>query len=136
MTVLPPRLAMMTAFSSSKTTRQTASAGWHKSRTCAPVELQAGNAVVVRRQAVYGVVLRQRPDPDGAVGAARDERVAAHLQLADERRVALQDREACSIVVSWFLKSNIITHPKLGSHIRTVVSKLPVAIFLPSKAIA
>lgn len=61
------------------------------------VELQARDAVVVGRKSVDGRFLFERPDPHGAVGAARDEDVAAHLELADEQGVALEDGFALSV---------------------------------------
>ncbi len=61
------------------------------------VELQARDAVVVGRESVDGRLLLERPDPHGAVGAAGDEDVAAHLELADEQGVALEDGFALSV---------------------------------------
>lgn len=43
------------------------------------VELQACDAVVVRRKTMDGAEPLQRPDPYGPVAAASDQRVAAHL---------------------------------------------------------
>lgn len=54
------------------------------------VELEGGDAVVVRGKTVDGVVGFQGPDTHGAVGASSYEDGAAHLQLADEGSVALQ----------------------------------------------
>lgn len=69
-------------------------AAGHDSRV---VELEARDAVVVRCESVDGCFLFERPDAHGAVGAAGHEDVAAHLKLADERGVALEDSFALSV---------------------------------------
>ena len=48
----------------------------------------------MRGEAVDGDEALERPDAHAAVGAAGHERVAAHLQLAYQGGVALQDGEA------------------------------------------
>lgn len=58
------------------------------------VELEGGDAVVVRGQPVDRGVGLEGPDPDGAVGAAGDEGGGAELELADEGGVALEDGDA------------------------------------------
>ncbi len=115
------------------------------------VELQAGDAVVVRGEAVDGRLVVERPDAHGAVGAAGDEDVAAHLELADEGGVALEDGFALAVWGGWLGKGACCglnddwkkelglkewAYPVSGSQIRTLVSRLPVAILFPSKAMA
>lgn len=63
------------------------------------VKLQARDAIVVGREPVDRRFFFKRPDAHGAVGAACNEDVAAHLELADERGVALEDGFALSVGV-------------------------------------
>lgn len=52
----------------------------------------------MRCEAVNGRVRGERPDAYGAVGAASDEGGVTHLELADERSVALEDGKTDSMV--------------------------------------
>lgn len=62
------------------------------------VELQASHAVVMRGETVDGPHLRQGPHSYRTVGTAGHERIAAHLELADEGGVALKDGMALARV--------------------------------------
>lgn len=46
------------------------------------------------REPVHGLVIFERPYPDGPVGPSSYEIVASDLQLADERGVALENGPA------------------------------------------
>lgn len=61
------------------------------------IKLQTRDAIVMRRQAMDGRHLLQRPHPHRSVGTAGDKRVPTHLQLPDKRRMALQDGLAGSV---------------------------------------
>ncbi len=108
------------------------------------VELQARDAVIVGGKAVDGAEPLERPHPHGAVAAARDKRAAAHLQLPNERCMALEDGLALPGADNWLVdfnasKDTIVSkaaYPVWAFQIRTLVSRLPVATLLPSKAIA
>lgn len=96
----------------------------------------------MRREAVDGGVGGEGPDADGAIGAAGDEGGLAHLELADERGVALKNGEAGSIEEEGLdgdemgERQEMGIYPSCGFHILTLVSRLPVAILCPSKAMA
>ena len=84
----------------------------------------------------------ERERDDAPVGAARGEHRRRELQLADERGVALEEREARAAEersrdqYTSYLgqdESNA-THPVDASQTRTVVSSPPLAMRTPSKA--
>ena len=58
------------------------------------IELQAGHTVIVRCQPMDRAIALNRPDAYGAVRPTGDKRVTAHLQLSDQRGVALEDPNA------------------------------------------
>jgi hypothetical protein len=62
------------------------------------VELEACDAVVVSREPVDGAGPLDGPDPHGTITAAGDKSVSAHLQLPDQRRVALQNGLAFTLI--------------------------------------
>ena len=55
------------------------------------VKLQARNTIIVCGEAMDGAEPLERPHPNGAVAAARDERAAAHLQLPYKGCMSLED---------------------------------------------
>ena len=57
------------------------------------VELKARDAVVVRGKSVDGTFAFQRPDANRPVGTSGNEGVTTHLELADQRGVALKNAE-------------------------------------------
>lgn len=61
------------------------------------VKLQACDAIVVGSQPVYGTHLLQGPDTHRPIGSTRNERVTTHLQLPNERCVALEDSKALPV---------------------------------------
>lgn len=110
------------------------------------VELERGDAVVVRGKTVDWIVGFQGPHTHGAVGATGYEDGAAQLELADEGSMALQyGLTGSSIVVGCLAKNGKdfrqhrgrkIAYPSCGFQTLTLVSRLPVATLFPSKAMA
>lgn len=64
------------------------------------IKLQRRDAVIVGRQSVNGAHALERPHADGAVGAAGDQGVAAHLELSHKTSVALQNGKTFARFVS------------------------------------
>lgn len=106
----------------------------------AVVELQAGDRVVVRAESVAGLGGFEGEDDDAAVGSARDKGISAQLQLTHERGMALEKSRALPRMT---MRVNVdstpngpASYPVSGDQTRTVVSRLPVATRMPSKATA
>lgn len=55
------------------------------------IELQASHAVIVGCQSMDGAVALNRPDANRAIRSTRDKRVTTHLELSNQRGVALED---------------------------------------------
>ena len=140
-TVLFARLAMITHFSSSKATLHTDSAGWLSSRTSWPVfRLQ-----ILTRPSLPPLTIRTPSNCrlvtllscaanrwTGALAErdhTRTDPSEPPLTRVSPRIWSCPTKEVCPCRIA-------LHAPVLGSHILTLVSKLPVAIFDPSKAIA